>query len=674
MPHIKAIKNKNLIYPLLLGIITFSAYSISINYQFLGCFDDNGYITQNMHLTFTFDNIKYWFTHACVGCYLPLTMLSYMFDYAIWGFNSFGYHLQNIFWHIVVVITVYKCFRLFDIKSWIAFFICLIFAVHPQRVESVVWISERKDVLCAAFYFLSIYFYIKKTMSCSSKKNTFPILSFIFFIFAIFSKPMAVSLPIILLIYEWNRLVASGEWRVRSKKQRAKNKEQRAVISEQWSVANKDNDQLTVNNKLFITQRDKSKGKREKTYNQSTINNEQLIESNQQINKSTNQQINTIRRLIPFFIVLAIFIPITLITQSNIGAIKSSNSILSINRIFSVIYNFFWYFSQTLFPLENTPIYYPHIISIYSVLEIIIFYLSIIILLIVLYIKNRKVFLSYVLPLISTYILTLLPIIGILRIGSTDHADRYSYIPSVFIWFSIGLFINKLIYSKNQTKILLTKKRKKELILILVFYLITVIILNFNYQKYWPNQYILFSYAASKPKPIPNILCILGDIAITKNDYSKVLFVAEKLEKETKNNSLSAFYRASVIYRFDRKKAINLLIQILYSLKLRSDNNLDRHLFYPRALRMLINSFSYTGNKQQTIKYIDKLLEYEKINTLDINLLRGTRAEYKNNYKKAISFYKQALKLAPDNIHIQNKIKTCLSLENKKNSIITNSE
>ena len=127
------------------------------------------------------------------ACYIPFTMFSYMLDYNIWGLNSFFYHFQNIFWHILTTLALFNIFRKFNISLLISFLICLIFSCHPQRVESVVWISERKDVLCAAFYFWSIYFYI------NSKRKT----SFILFICAMLSKPMAISLPLILFLYEY---------------------------------------------------------------------------------------------------------------------------------------------------------------------------------------------------------------------------------------------------------------------------------------------------------------------------------------------------------------------------------------------------------------------------------------------------------------------------------------
>ncbi len=534
------IKYKKYIPILCLILLVFLVFSTSLYFPFFGNFDDSGYITKNAHLNFTLDNIKYWFTHACVGCYLPLTMLSYMFDYSVWGLNSFGYHLQNIFWHIVTVIAVYKCFRLFDIKSWIAFFICLIFAIHPQRVESVVWISERKDVLCATFYFLSIYFYLNKTSKNSEHINSFPTLSFIFFILAIFSKPMAVSLPVILLIFELSRRVRSREWRVAG-----------------------DNDRSTINNKQRKEQRDKSKEQNSVISDQSSVN-----------SKTTNQQINKVRRLIPFFIVLVIFIPISIITQSNAGAIQQSSSIFSINRLFSVVYNIYWYFTQTFVCTENSPLFHPHIANFYSITELILFYSGTIIIIVYLYIKNNKFFFAIVLPLILAYLITLLPVSGIIKLGPTDHADRYSYIPSFFIWLPAGLILTRTIINR------------KLVYIILLFYSVILITLNIQYQRFWKNNYTLFSYATSFYHVNAHILISLADIEMDKKKFYRVLELIKDLDNDPYWKPIADFYKISILYNFDKNRSIKPLLE----LKIIFEKNFHRKIFrakYPIIIEML---------------------------------------------------------------------------------------
>lgn len=177
-------------------------YGPALSYPFLGW--DDQFIPLNAdNLTFSFANLIHWWKTPCVGCYIPVAMYSFMLDKLFWGLNSFGFHLQNILWHIVAVWGFFWCCRFFGVRPGFAFVFSLIFAVHPQRVESVVWISERKDVMCAAFYIWSCAAYF-----AVSQDRKFPLLSFVLFILSLLSKPMGISLPMALLIFEI--------WRTRS--------------------------------------------------------------------------------------------------------------------------------------------------------------------------------------------------------------------------------------------------------------------------------------------------------------------------------------------------------------------------------------------------------------------------------------------------------------------------
>jgi protein O-mannosyl-transferase len=192
-------KNKDFIFIIIICISIIVVYSFSINYPIFNDWDDQYYILNNKYLTFNLDNISHLLTNSYYHMYHPLTMLSYMIDFNIWGYNSIGYHLQNILWHMVTCIFIYKCFRLLKINQFITFTIDLIFSIHPQRVESAVWLSERKDVLCSAFYFMAIYLYIKH----SNIHNKFSIAAFAIYLCAFLSKPMAMSIPFILLFFEY---------------------------------------------------------------------------------------------------------------------------------------------------------------------------------------------------------------------------------------------------------------------------------------------------------------------------------------------------------------------------------------------------------------------------------------------------------------------------------------
>ncbi len=191
-------RKKNLLHPLILAVSVFALYAHTLQFPILRGWDDNLYISANTeHLEFNSENLLHWLHTPSTGAYLPLTMYSYMLDYNLWGLDGTGYHLQNILWHIAAALGFFACLRKLGTQSLPAFLFALIFAIHPQRAESVAWLSERKDVICAAFYFWSIRAYIGKNPGRTRRAY-----SFILFALAMFSKSMAISLPFILLFYE----------------------------------------------------------------------------------------------------------------------------------------------------------------------------------------------------------------------------------------------------------------------------------------------------------------------------------------------------------------------------------------------------------------------------------------------------------------------------------------
>lgn len=154
--------------------------------------------------------VKTIFTQVLVYNWHPLTMFSYALDYYIWGLNPAGYHLINMVFHAMnASLVFFLSLRLIEIKSertlsalTAAFVTAILFAIHPLHVESVSWVSERKDVLCGFFYLLGLITYLKFVNSESSKRRLY-VTVMVYFILAILSKPMAVSFPIVLLIIDF---------------------------------------------------------------------------------------------------------------------------------------------------------------------------------------------------------------------------------------------------------------------------------------------------------------------------------------------------------------------------------------------------------------------------------------------------------------------------------------
>ena len=182
-------------YPLLLSILTAAIFSISLPYGFLTDWDDHAFIVNNPLLVPSWKNIIALSTSTFQDLYTPLPMLSLMLDKALFGLNPMLFRLENILWHIAGALFLYGILRQLHIKGFIAFAGALLWAVHPQKVESVVWITERKDVLCGAFFFMSIYFFLK-----SLRQGKIPFAACVAGILALASKPAAVPLPGIMIL------------------------------------------------------------------------------------------------------------------------------------------------------------------------------------------------------------------------------------------------------------------------------------------------------------------------------------------------------------------------------------------------------------------------------------------------------------------------------------------
>ncbi len=213
-------RKKQIFIAAIVGLITFLVYLPALQNGFVN-WDDNKYVTENPHIqSLNLRLLKWAFFEFYFSNWHPITNISYAVDYAIWGLNPFGYHLANNIFHslntfLVVLLSMQILTvtgRLSDKAILMASAITgLLFGIHPIHVESVAWVSERKDVLCAFFFLLSLMSYIRYAVNLLTP--SFPLklrgmkggylLSLIFFILALMSKPMAVTLPVVMLILDW---------------------------------------------------------------------------------------------------------------------------------------------------------------------------------------------------------------------------------------------------------------------------------------------------------------------------------------------------------------------------------------------------------------------------------------------------------------------------------------
>lgn len=193
---------KHIVPVLFLLTLTLIVYSKTMSHDFLINWDDNKYITMNeMVKGFTADHIKAAFTEFVMGNYAPAHMLSYMLDFEIWGLRPAGFIFANILLHSLNGLLFYILLIESYGRRLLAFLAAFIFLCHPVQVESVAWISERKNVLAMFFFLLSFYLFIRYRKKARQYTLLY-VSSFIFFIMALLSKSVTVILPLVLFLYD----------------------------------------------------------------------------------------------------------------------------------------------------------------------------------------------------------------------------------------------------------------------------------------------------------------------------------------------------------------------------------------------------------------------------------------------------------------------------------------
>ena len=165
-------------------------------------FDDNIYITENNYIKsgINVENIKWAATAVVMSNWHPLTLISHMLDWHIFGANPSGHHLISLLLHMGSVLLLFLFLNKTTKNPWPSAFAAAVFALHPLRVESVAWASERKDVLSMFFGMASVYAY---SFYAEKSKASRYLLCLALFILALMSKPAMVTLPFVLMLLDY---------------------------------------------------------------------------------------------------------------------------------------------------------------------------------------------------------------------------------------------------------------------------------------------------------------------------------------------------------------------------------------------------------------------------------------------------------------------------------------
>jgi len=171
------------------------------NHKFIHL-DDSDYITGNEQIQagLSRENITWAFTTGCASNWHPLTWLSLMLDYQLYGNSPRGFHMTNLLLHLANVLLVFGVLKWMTGSVWRSAFVAALFALHPLHVESVAWAAERKDVLSTLFWMLTMAAYLRYVKRPSV---SWYLLTMLAFTLGLMAKPMLVTLPFVLLLLDY---------------------------------------------------------------------------------------------------------------------------------------------------------------------------------------------------------------------------------------------------------------------------------------------------------------------------------------------------------------------------------------------------------------------------------------------------------------------------------------
>ena len=198
---------------LLLVLVTLAVYCRALHFGFLN-YDDPQYVTDNFHVRsgLTWGGFAWAFTSFHAANWSPLTWLSHMADCEWFGMKSGWHHATSVVLHALAALLLFAALKKLTRARWPSAFVAFLFALHPLHVESVAWVSERKDVLCAVFWFLALWLYARYVERPGIARYLLVLAAFCL---GLMAKPMIVTLPFVLLLLDvWplRRMSRSAVW------------------------------------------------------------------------------------------------------------------------------------------------------------------------------------------------------------------------------------------------------------------------------------------------------------------------------------------------------------------------------------------------------------------------------------------------------------------------------
>jgi tetratricopeptide (TPR) repeat protein len=331
-------------------------------------YDDAMYITGNPHVQsgITSESVRWALTTFHSGSWHPLTWLSHLTDCSIFGLDAAGHHLVNLLLHMLNTVLLFYVLARITGSVWPSVFVAAAFALHPLRVESVAWVAERKDVMSGTFFMLTLLAYARYVERRELPKY---ILVVVGFVLGLLAKPMLVTLPFVLLLFD--------VWPLKRLERGAAPRRPPADAPTRVSAS-----------RLLLEK-------------------------------------------IPLFAIAAVFSVITFVAQRSQGAMSMTQSgdFSFAVRAQNALLSYVTYIGRTLYP-TGLAVFYPHPAESIPAWQAVAAALALAAISgLAIYLARRGH--AYALVGWLWYLGTLLPVIGLVQVGGQAMADRYTYLPSI---------------------------------------------------------------------------------------------------------------------------------------------------------------------------------------------------------------------------------------------------
>ena len=556
-------------------------------------YDDARYVTENSPVQngLTMEGIRWAFTTLYAEFWHPLTWLSHMLDVQLFGLEPRWHHLTNLLFHIANTLLLFLVFHRMTNAFWQSAFVAALFALHPLRVESVAWVAERKDVLSTFFWMLTLGAYVYYVERPGLQRYLAVLL---FFVLGLMAKPLLVTLPFALLLLDY--------WPLQRFAPKKSAQEIRTEVNKSRAE-------------------DKRKGKSRKKH---------PAEGAVKVEKPSDNKYQwplirpLLREKIPLFALTVLSSILAYIAEQRGGSVGSMEDFPLSDRIANAFVSYILYIGKMIWP-SHLAVYYPYpgFRPIWQVVGVVFLFIAVILLVI----RAVKRF-PYLAVGWLWYVGTLVPVIGIVQLGSHAMADRYTYIPLIGLFIMAAWGVPDLLKG--------WRYRKATLFLSSALSLSCLFMATWTQVGYWRNSITLFEHAFKVTDHTSTVYKNRGTAYGSIGNYKQAVEDLDKAIELDPKYAVAYNNRAGVYGSLGNyKQAIE-----------DCDKAIELNPKYAEAYNNRGNGYARLGNYRRAIEDCDKAIELNPKYAEAYNS-RGNGYARLGNYRRAIEDYNKALEINP---------------------------